>query len=256
MSNCLCDFIIEFNDLVKESEKFLSIVRDSELQRKVCENLENVLPKIAQEKKTVIEGNNEDYANLLLGCECVTKSLLNELKMWLLLKQDKPDEAWDRLVSAQMEATSAAKAHDGFRHLEHHRHRLEIIEKIVFPPQVFVSVGTIVHKQECSICGGNYVECEHVAGKPYMGEFCCVIVKDAHLDHVSVVENPANKCCRVTSFYVDGGSRNRMTWKIEKSDENTSASTGYAKRTAKIAIEGDEQTAIDYLERETQELNY
>ena len=89
-----------------------------------------------------------------------------------------------------------------------------------------------------------------------MGEFCCVIVKDAHLDHVSVVENPANKCCRVTSFYVDGGSRNRMTWKIEKSDENTSASTGYAKRTAKIAIEGDEQTAIDYLERETQELNY
>ena len=226
MSNLISKFIVEFNDLVKESEVLLSIARDSELQQEACENLENVLPEIAQKKKKAIENNDEDYANLLLGCECVAKSFLNELKMWLFLKQDKPDEAWDRLVSAQMQATSAARAHDDFRHLEHRRHRLEIIEKIVFPPQVFVSVGAIVDQRECSICGKDYDECEHVAGKPYMGEFCCVIFKDSHLDHVSIVETPADKRCRVISFNVDGGSRNRMTWKIEKNAENTSAPTG------------------------------
>ena len=223
MSNCLPDFITEFNDLVKESEIFLSIARDSELQQESCENLESVLPKIAQEKKKAIENNNESYANLLLGCERVAKALLNELQMWLLLKQEKPDAAWNHLVNAQMEAANAAKAHDGFRHLEHHRRRLEMIEKIVFPPQVFVSSGMIVHKQECSICSEDYDGCEHIAGKPYMGEFCYVIIEHASADHVSIVETPANKHCRVTSFDVDGGSRNRMTWKIEEKSENTSA---------------------------------
>ena len=256
MSNDLPNFIIQFNNLVEESQIFLSIARASELQQEVCENLESVLSEIAQEKKKAIENNNEDYANLLLGCECVTKSLLNELQMWLLLKQEKPEAAWNYLVDAQMKATGAAKAHDGFRHLEYHRHRLEIIEKRVFPPQVFLSVGAIVHEQECSICGEDYDECEHFAGKPYMGEFCHVIIKRVSVDHLSIVETPASKRHRVTSFDVAGGARNKMTWKIEKSDENTSAPTGYAKRTAKIAIEGDEQTEVDYLERETQELNY
>ena len=226
MSNCLPDFIIEFNERVKESKIFLSIARDSGLQQEACENLESVLPEIAQEKEGAIENNNEDYANLLLGCECVAKSLINELKMWLLLKQEDPEKAWDYLVDAQMEATSAVKAHDYFQHLEHHRHRLEIIEKIVFPLQMFVSMGMIAHEQECSICGEDYDECEHFAGKPYMGEFCHVIIKRVSVDHVSIVETPASKRHRVTSCYVDGGSRNRMTWKIENRDENTSAPTG------------------------------
>ena len=221
MSNFLSKFMVEFDNLVKESEVLLSIARDSELQQEACENLESVLPKIAQEKKKAIENNDEDYANLLLGCECVTNFLINELKMWLLLKQEKPEKAWDHLVAAQMEAINAVSAHDGFRHLELHNRRLEIIEKIVFPPQVFVSSGMIVRKQECSICSEDYDECEHFAGKPYMGEFCCVIVTDAEFDHMSVVENPADKQCRVNSFDVEGGSRNRMTWKIEKSDKNT-----------------------------------
>ncbi len=245
MSNCLPNFIIEFNDLVKESQVFLSIARDSALQQEASINLKNLLLKIAQEKKKAIENNDEDYANLLLACECVAKSLLNELKMWLLLKQEKPEDAWDFLVAAQTEATDAAKAHDGIRHFENHRNRLEIIERVVFPHQVFVSIGTIVGKQECSICSEDYDECEHLAGKPYMGEFCCVIVKNVKLDHVSIVENPADKRCRVTHFDVDGGTRNRMTWKIEQSAENTSAPNGCVKRPVKIAFEQAEQTTIE-----------
>ncbi len=254
MSNCLPNFVIEFNKRVKESEVFRSIARDSELQQEACENLESALSEIAQEKQIAVENNNEDYANLLLGCEFAAQSLLHELKMWLLLKQEKPEEAWDHLVGAQMKATRAAKADNGFRHLEHYRQHLEIIEKIVFPPQVFVSAGMIIHEQECSICGEDYDECEHIAGKPYMGNFCHVIVKDVTADHISIVENPADKRCRVTSFNVEGGSRNKMTWKIKESAENTSAPTGYAERTAQLAIEGDEQTAIDYLEKETKEI--
>ena len=193
MSDFQLNFIVEFNDLVKKSQILLSIDRDSKLQQEACENLGSVLPKIAQEKKKAIENNDEDYANRLLGCECVANSLLNELQMWLMLKQEEPEKAWNHLCNAQMEAVHAGRAHDSFQHLEQHNHRLEEIEQTEFPSRVFVSPGIIVHKQECSICSEDYDECEHLAGIPYMGEFCCIIARDATYDHWAIVKNPADK---------------------------------------------------------------
>ena len=210
MSNIPPNFIIEFNELIKKSETFLWIARDSELQREACENLESVLPKIVEEKKKAIENNDEDYANQLLGCECVANSLLEE-----------PEKAWNHLVAAQMKANDASKAHGDFQCFEHHSSRLEMIERIVFPPQCFVSSGMIVHKQECSVCGQDYDECEHAAGKPYMGEFCSIIARDSRIDHFAIVENPADKCCRLSHINdVDGMSRNTMTWKIVDNSKN------------------------------------
>ena len=221
MSDNLPQFVQDFNDLVKEAETFLSIARDSGLQKEVIEKLKGKLIDLEAEKNKAIGSHNEDYANLLLGCECVASTLLSEIEMWLYLKTEKTEKAWDFLVAAQMAAIDAARAHDGFRHLEHHNRRLEAIEQLVFPQQVFISSGMIVHKQECSICGGDYDDCEHLIGKPYMGEFCYIIAKDIELDHVSIVESPADKRCRVERFSVEGGTRNRMTWKFEKEDENT-----------------------------------
>lgn len=221
MSDSLPEFIQDFNDLVKEVEVFLFIARDSGLQKEATDKIKAKLVELEAEKTKAIDSNNEEYANLLLGCECVANSLFNEIEMCLHLKEEKPEKAWDFLVSAQKAAIDATRAHDGFRHLEHHNRRLEAIEKLVFPPQAFISSGMIVHKQECSICGCDYDDCEHLIGKPYMGKFCYIIARDIELDHVSIVETPADKCCRVVRFEVEGGSRNRMTWKIEKADENT-----------------------------------
>lgn len=193
MSNNQTNLIVEFNNLVKKSQIFLSIDQDSESQQDACKNLGSVLPKIAREKKKAIENNDEDYANRLLGCECVAKFLLNEIQMWLLLKQDKIEEAWDHLCDAEIEAIHATRAHYSFRHLEQLNHRLRTIEKTVFPPRLFVSPGMIVNRQRCSICSKDYDDCEHLAGKPYMGEFCCIIVEDARYDHWAIVKDPANK---------------------------------------------------------------
>jgi hypothetical protein len=220
MSSNFPPFIEQFNSLVKDCEAFLSIARDSELQQETCGKLEDSLVDIKREKSAAISNANEDLANLLLGCECVANSLLHEIKMWLALKHEEPEKAWDLLVTAQMETIDAARSHEGFSHLEHHNKRLEAIEQLVFPPQVFISSGMIVHRQECSICGGDYDECEHLIGKPYMGEFCYIIARDLEVDHVAIVESAADKRCRVTHFDVEGGRRNRMTWKVEKVDNN------------------------------------
>lgn len=211
----LTGFITSFNERVKEIEVFLSIARASELQEAACKNLENLLEEISAEKIVAIKNEREDYANLLLGCECVAHALTAELRMWLLLKEEKPDAAWDQLVDAQMSSVSAARAHDGFRHLEQHYRKLLAVEHLVFPPQVFVSSGLIVRHQECSICGEEYGECQHLIGKPYMGKFCHIIARDLELDHVAIVEHPADKRCRIQHFDAEGGSRNRMTWRVE-----------------------------------------
>jgi hypothetical protein len=188
------------------------------------------LVELRDEKRAAVAAQNEDLANLLLGYQCVATCLHAEITMWLLLKSEKPDEAWDSLVSAQMAAADAARAHPGFHHVTHQAERLEAIEKLVFPPQVFVSAGAIVRRQECSICGGEYGECGHLIGKPYWGEFCYILAKDIEFDHAAIVANPADKRCRILRFSVEGGERNRMSWKIEKPGAEPAALEGESKR--------------------------
>ena len=143
--------------------------------------------------------------------------LRSEIRMWLLLKDEKPDEAWEELINAQTAAVAAARAHNAFSHLERRAEYLETIEATVFPPQVFVSAGVIVRYQECSICGNEYGECAHVAGRPYLGRFCSIIARDIAADHTAIVKSPADKGCRITHFDNGDGNRNRMTWELEPS---------------------------------------
>jgi hypothetical protein len=138
-----------------------------------------------------------------------------ELTMWLQLKEGKPDDAWNSLVVAQMATRDAVRAQKGFSYLEGRAIRLVNIERVVFPEQVYFSAGLIVEHQECSICGAEYEDCNHLVGMPYMGEFCRCILRAFKADHVAMVKDPANKQCRVVSFNAEGGKRNRMTWRVE-----------------------------------------
>lgn len=209
--------IVEYlNQEIQRIENLLCITRNSDLQRQALASLEGVEATIRTAKDNAIADNDEDLANLLLGFQCVAEALSSELEMWLLLKDEEPDSAWDNLVAAQMSSIDAARAHSSFSHLTRNNERLEAIEKIVFPPQVFVSAGMVVKSQTCSICGQEYEECSHLIGRPYMGELCYVIAKDFSIDHVAIVEIPADKRCRVTGVPTNDGIRNRMTLRIEQ----------------------------------------
>jgi hypothetical protein len=135
--------------------------------------------------------------------------------MWLLLKGDKPDEAWTNLVTAQMAFADAIKAHPNFDHLQEQVERLDSIERLIFPPQAYLSMGTTVLQKICSICQNNYEECDHISGRPYWGELCHTILRHIEVNHVAIVTDPANKLCRAIHFDVPGGYRNTMTWKVE-----------------------------------------
>jgi len=192
-----------------------TVTRASHLQQQAVKDLSKLEDELSKKKDSSIKSNNNDEANAYLSLGCAVTSLSCNIKMWILLKEEKPDQAWDELVNAQSNATSALKAHSVSSHLERYSQLLHVIEKIIFPPQVFTSTGLIVKEEECSICGESYEDCEHIAGKPYLGIFCSIFVKDMQLNEVSIVNEPADKTCRITHFDVAEGRRNRMTWNIE-----------------------------------------
>lgn len=204
-----------FNGVVEYCETFCFITRDNELQSDSIAKLSELNNLCLALKQQAIANNHEDFANVLLGFECVSRGLAAELEMWILLKQGRPDDAWDKLIEAQMAVVDSVRAHGSFAHNTAKVSNLEDIKRLIFPPQVFVSAGLTVGRQECSICGAEYGECEHLIGKPYWGELCHVIARDIQADHVAMVEHPADKRCRGTAFYTENGQRNRMTWKIE-----------------------------------------
>jgi hypothetical protein len=85
-------------------------------------------------------------------------------------------------------------------HLEGYTAHLSALEKHIFPDHGFLSMGTIVQKSECSICGQEHGMCDHLIGKPYMGKMCYEIVSEVELEEISFVKIPGNKNCRVISF--------------------------------------------------------
>ena len=239
MTNAVPPFIQRFNERVKEIQSLLYITTDIELQRGAIESLAKYAVEVADEKAIAIKSNREEYANALLGCECIIGALQAELRMWILLKQEEADEAWDQLIAAQIACMAAARAHDGFGGASSQLwQRLERLEHLVFPPQAFMSSGLILEEVHCSICEADYGDCSHIRGQPYMGQFCQVVITKAKIDHVSLVDSPKDKRARVYFVEVEGGMRNQVTWLIGQADSDYSP-TGAIETKDRISPDGD-----------------
>lgn len=219
--NEISGWVEKFNSVVNDANQLISVARDTELQKAAVQALADLSTELETWKKHAIASGNEDVANLILAMECVAACLASEITMYILLKAGKPEKAWDSLVDAQSNARDAIHAHPSFAHIATQVDRLHMIEKIIFPPQMFLSAGLIVERTICTICGQDYEECSHVVGFPYWGFFCRRQLKGIRPDHVALVKNPANKRCRITHYSVEGGMRNRMTYRVEphKADE-------------------------------------
>ncbi|TDY85005.1 UNVERIFIED_ORG: hypothetical protein DFO49_5055 [Herbaspirillum seropedicae] len=203
-----------FNAGIEKAEIYLSPARDSKLQLARCHEMDFLQQQATRIKIDAIQQNDENVANLFLAFECAIGAVRAELLMWLLLKQEKPNKAWDQLISAQIACLDATRAHTGFSHCSDRLQKLQNIEETIFPPQVFLSAGFVAQALECSICRQRYGTCGHLRGKPYMGMFCEVIHRGIQGDHVAIVEVPADKRCRIVSFKTKDGHRDRLSWDI------------------------------------------
>lgn len=220
-------FEIEFSETANDLQKFCFMTRAKELQAEACATLETLKEKASRIKQEVISCRDEDAANAMLSFEETITALLCELRMWIALKNDDADSAWNFLVSAQYAARTAMQAHSVANHLNGYVNHLYVLEQVLFPPLAFFSPGLIIEQSKCSICGQEYGECEHIVGRAYMGEICTrIIEKIKEIKEFSIVSEPANKRARITRITdEDGILRDVMTWRAVPEEMNNSTGT-------------------------------
>lgn len=59
------------------------------------------------------------------------------------------------------------------------------------------SVGMVINEAECSICGGPYDDCEHIAGQRYGRRRCVRVITKATPLEVSLVRRPSQPEARI-----------------------------------------------------------
>lgn len=198
MNKILLDYRTKADDLFEEVGRFACFVRDIQFQKDCIVRLSSFKKLLTKERKNSVKEQDNDLANGFASFELVTESLICELKMWISLKESKFNDAWDFLIDSQDSAIRAMQAHEVNAHLNGYIRRLEVLEKILFPPQFFVSDRSIVSKCMCSICNNDIQDCEHIKGKFYMGEQCYEIVtKIESIKGFDFVKEPASKKCRM-----------------------------------------------------------
>lgn len=66
-----------------------------------------------------------------------------------------------------------------------------------YGPGLYCSPDILVKKQTCTICGRDFRECDHIAGRLYRGKMCRPKVEDFELRSTSIVKVPQDPRCRI-----------------------------------------------------------
>lgn len=207
-------FLEEFRQALAECGRFCYAARAREFQVESIEKLKKLKEKIAVLKAEMIGLRDEDSANCLLALEFTVNAMSHELEMWVSLKDDKVASAWDAVVSAEMSALDAMRAHAVAGHLEHYVEKLQLLQQLLFPPMWFMSPGLIILDSRCSICGSRYGECNHVKGEVYMGEMCAREITECRITETSITPEPANKHARIIAISDGNDARDLLTWRV------------------------------------------
>lgn len=197
--------IEEFNKISAISQKKAFITVGIEIQKEEIEILENYRKELKKIKKDFVVHNLENEANLVYCIDSSLLALQYELQMLVDIKEDKMNEAWGNLVNAQVIYGTVIRNFPLKLGTEKgYLERLSDYEKLLFPKLHFQSVGGIIKQSHCSICNQKPSKCIHIKGKLYNGELCCRIITEIELEEISLVENPANKHCRIISIEHNG----------------------------------------------------
>lgn len=195
--------------------------RAEEVHDSAIEDLLNLFTKLGNEKNKAIIDQDEDAANELLSWELYLQAIVSELSMWIVLKRGDPNGAWNHSVSAEMNYHLASRAHAWGTDFsaEDQVSRMNALQRLVFPKPLFASIGTLIMESRCSICQSIYGECDHLAGRAYMGNLATRVVVDAKLLEISLVEKPANKSARITAVPTEDGYRDFMSWRVIEAEK-------------------------------------
>lgn len=212
--NEIKELLDEFNEVASKAQNVSILCRDIDIQKDHVYLLTSFIEKSNALKNSNKGRFSEPELNLILFLIFSIEAVKHELEMLIQLKENEASMAWGSLVQAQTKISIAIANHPFDQStLQGYLSRLEGYEKLLFPKMVFASAGYLIKKTRCTICGLEYEECDHMKGKFYNGELCVCEIHEAELEEASMVENPANKMCRVISTTIDGKEVDALTLK-------------------------------------------
>ncbi|PQJ08964.1 hypothetical protein CJD36_021380 [Flavipsychrobacter stenotrophus] len=205
----LVELLDEYNKTLSTAQSKAIFVRGIELQKAQVLEVEKLVDKLEKAKLESIELLNEKKANFLLSLIFAAIAIKEELKLIISLKEDNTDAAWVCLVNAQQLIETAVRIQPFHgQNLMGYGNKLQGYETLLFPSMKFASRGCIVGITECSICNQNFADCDHLKGYAYMGKICSEIIHEIiEIEEISLVDNPADKLCRILSFSGEEGKK-------------------------------------------------
>jgi hypothetical protein len=221
---------VEIDPALNDALRLAYISCGIELQVEAANALADLYVRANEFRHAAITRADEEVANSAVVAQQLIHGIQNFLLVWIHLKQDEANEAWNALIDAQQQIECGLRFHEdqGFREVAK---RLDALEQLVFPPQVFTSPSFVYRSATCTICGVTYGDCDHLAGQLYMGRFCAAHVKDVvELDHQAIVDVPADKACRITRFQRGTLMVDKLTLRVVGEIENPN--DGYLKSEA------------------------
>lgn len=177
-------------------------------------DLKDLGEEIRTLKQSAIDRGDEDEANGFLALELIARGLQSELQCYPSLKGDNPGGAWDFIIDAEKGHASRDAGSSYRGHLTDYISRIQVMQELLFPKQRYFSAGWIIESSKCSICRAEYGECDHIAGRPYLGQLCARVVEKGRIAEISIVDHSSDKHCRVVSFSDGSKDRDAFTLRV------------------------------------------
>lgn len=130
MNNIIKEYRDKADDLLEEVGKFACYTRGIEFQKESIEKLSQFKNDLTSQKEIAIGNKDNDLANAFASFELVIDAMICEFKMWIDLKEENYNSAWNSLVDAQGYASDSMQAHEINGHLEKYIARLHLLEKL------------------------------------------------------------------------------------------------------------------------------
>ena len=97
----VADMRQEVGESFKESFRYCYASCGHELQTEEQHRVHALMQRLEKYRQEAITAQDEEAANAAFVALCIMEGLLNHLQLWLLVKADRMEEAWDQVVEAQ-----------------------------------------------------------------------------------------------------------------------------------------------------------
>ena len=204
--------VADFLRLKERAESYCFVSADGELQAVALEAVEQEITRLEGSLRTAqADATLPDIVpNTIYCAQQLLYEVRQELLMWIAIRQQNFNVAWDHMVIAQSLLRRAFNSCYMLTKVSNRLRMLECLQWILFPPQVFLSPG-IIAICNCSICGERAQSCNHVRGRLYRGHLCRYVAETADLIEVSIVGVPADKRRRITTFTDGDITKDKLT---------------------------------------------